>query len=554
MGLLRRWGCANGMIGAASCAKPPGQSAFATTGQPQGASGGDGGIDAPQHASAIIPLEPNPLMLKKLASIGLLQLLGLTISAARSKIFAVLLGPAGFGIVATIDQLVTSLVQLCNLSLPYTALKLLSRSDSQGKASFRRSYGAFFKLVVALAIVSTLAAMAVIPSLLPQLDPHLSPFQGPTTIALAGIGAFMMSIFLVNALAAQQASLQAVMVTVATAAVALVAGVSGYLAGGLRGLYLASVAASTIFVVVAFWCYHRHLGPNRENQNESIFRILLQNKGIVGITFWVYVSVASAAALLVFIRYLAITQINSGAAGFLQACIGVSLSIGAVLGPATFLYFTPHISREMPIAERFRAANDFMPRLLALYCSGAMLVLLFPEITLWILYSAEFSGASLILPWFVAWQGIYQFSNTYQQLLISLDDLRGFGVVAVTGNLIAGLLCLALVSRYQLLGIALGMTGGGIVAGALTLLRLRLSHGLAVPKSSVVLGLFALLAFGVVASVGRLTVELSWPGLAARVATAALFLMGLWTALPAAFQAELATAVSARMHRWFRKP
>lgn len=493
-------------------------------------------------------------MLKKLASIGLLQVLKLAIGAARSKIFAVLLGPAGFGIVATIDQLVTSLVQLCNLSLPFTALKLLSRSDSQGKASFRRSYDAFFKLLLAVAIVSTVMAMAVIPSLLPRLDPHLSPFQGPTTIALAGMGALMMSVLLVNALAAQQASLQAVMVTVATAAVALVAGVSGYLAGGIRGLYLASVAASTIFVVVAFWFYHRHLGPNRESQDESIFRILRQHKGIVGITCWVYVSAASAATLLVLIRYLAIAQINAAAAGFLQACIGISLSIGAVLGPATFLYFTPHISRDIPVAERFRVANDFMPRLLALYCAGAMLILLFPELTLWVLYSAEFSSASLMLPWFVAWQCIFQFSNAYQQLLISLDDLRGYGLVVVTGNLVAGLLCLALVSRYQLLGIALGMTGGGIVAGALTVLRLRLSHGLAVPKSSVVLGGFALLAFWIVATVGRLTVELSWPGLAARTATAAVFLFGLWAALPASFKAELAAAAATRWQRWFRKP
>ena len=128
------------------------------------------------------PWRPIPTlkMLKELASIGSLQVVGIAINALRSKIFAVLLGPAGFGIVATIDQLVASMVQLCNLSVPYTALKLLSRSHSQGEAQFRRSYAAFFKLILALAIVSTLIAMAVIPSLMSQLDPQLRPFQGPT--------------------------------------------------------------------------------------------------------------------------------------------------------------------------------------------------------------------------------------------------------------------------------------------------------------------------------------------------------------------------------------
>ena len=493
-------------------------------------------------------------MFKKLASIGMLQVVGITINAVRSKIFAVLLGPAGFGIVATIDQLVMSMVQLCNLSVPYTALKLLSRSHSQGEAQFRRSYAAFFKLILVLAIVSMLIAMAVIPAQLAQLDPQLSPFQGPTTIALAGVAPLMMSMLLVNALAAQQASLQAVMLTVATAAIALIAGVLGCLAGGIQGIYLASVVASTIFVVVAFWVYHRKLGPTPVIRDEGILKILRDNKDILGITFWVYISVASVAALLAFIRYLAIAEVNADAAGFLQACIGISLSIGAVLGPATFLYFTPYISRDMPDEDRFRAANEFMPRLLALYSVGAMLILLFPETTLWVLYSAEFSTASLILPWFVAWQCIFQFSNAYQQLLISLDDLRGYGVVVVTGNMVAGLLCLALVSRYQLLGIALGMVGGGVVAGVLTTLRLRFSHGMAVPKSAYVLGVFALLAFCLVAAVGRLTVEISGPGLAARSATAALFLTGLWMALPASFKAELAAAVAARWQRWFRKP
>ena len=77
----------------------------------------------------------------------------------RAKIFAVLLGPAGFGVVATIDQLVMSVVQISNLSLPFTALKFLSHSHSLDDDSFRRTYSAFFKVMALLAIIAMLVVL-----------------------------------------------------------------------------------------------------------------------------------------------------------------------------------------------------------------------------------------------------------------------------------------------------------------------------------------------------------------------------------------------------------
>ena len=100
-------------------------------------------------------------MFRTIFSIGLLQTGGIVITALRSKLFAVLLGPAGFGIVATIDQLVTSLAQLSNFSVPFTAMKFLSSSHSVGEDEFKKSYAAFLRLMLGLALVATVASVAM---------------------------------------------------------------------------------------------------------------------------------------------------------------------------------------------------------------------------------------------------------------------------------------------------------------------------------------------------------------------------------------------------------
>ena len=138
-----------------------------------------------------------------------------------------LLGPAGFGVVATIDQLVLSTVQITNLSLPFTALKFLSRSHSQGEEKFRRSYSAFSKAMGLLAIIATLVAIVAIPPTLDHLDSQIASYREPVTIALLGIPATMLLIFLTNVLAARQESAASVVLTVLSGAAILLAGTAG---------------------------------------------------------------------------------------------------------------------------------------------------------------------------------------------------------------------------------------------------------------------------------------------------------------------------------------
>lgn len=485
-------------------------------------------------------------MLKKIASLGALQLLGMVINLVRAKIFAVLLGPTGFGVVATIDQLVLSAVQITNLSLPFTALKFLSRSHSQGEVAFRRSYWAFSKLMGLLAIVATLVALALIPPNLQQLDPQLAPYRLPVTIALLGIPAAMLLIYLTNVLAARREGLPSLLLSVLSGAAVLLAGVAGCLAAGITGIYIGAVSATTALTVAAFVFLWRRRNLPAWGATTGVWAEWARNPEILRVTFFVFFGVSSAAAQLFLVRYLAITQINAAAAGLLQACIAIALAVGAVLGPAQAQYFMPYVNRDIPAAEKFAAAVRFLPRLAFIFSLGALAVLLFPAQALTILFSQEFVAAQAVLAWFVAWQFLYQCANVYQQLLIGLDDAAGYGLVTSVGNILAIALSAALLSRFGLSAIGFGFVVGALVTASLTAWRLRARHGLVIPPSGRLITTYVIAGFAAIAVVGQATTAFSLSGLVARALTAVVFALGLWWVLPPSVREELATAVTTR--------
>jgi antigen flippase len=492
-------------------------------------------------------------VLRTIFSIGFAQVIGLLINTVRAKIFAVLLGPAGFGVVATIDQLVLSVSQFSNLSLPFTALKFLSRDHSLGEEQFRKSYAAFLQAIACLAVIATVIAIAVIPRNLANLDPQLVKYRQPVMIALLGIPATMLLVFFGNVLAARGRAIQSVLLMRLSSFVLMVFGGIGCLLGGLSGIYLVAVPASMALIVgmVIFarvkmnWpLYERPiaLGPK-----------LKANRAIIETAIFTYIAICSYSALMLLARYVSITDLSEEAAGFLQAGLAIALSIGAVLGPATTLYFTSYVNRAIPASEKIEVASKFLPRLIFLYCLGALPVLLFPELVLRILYSNRFAPAAAILPWFVAWQCIGQISQVSQQLLIGLDDLRGYSAVTTLGNLFAAGLCVWWTGLFGLIGTAAAFLAGAIVITGLVAIRLHSRHRLSPLKSTPALVAFAVLGFLGVDALDSLTGEMTVTGLAARSLTAVVFLTGLWFALPKALRCDFSADITSRVRSLTRR-
>src|SRR2546430_761437 len=249
-------------------------------------------------------------MLRTIFSIGFAQVIGLLINTIRGKIFAVLLGPAGFGVVATIDQLVLSVSQFSNLSLPFTALKFLSRDHSLGEEQFRRSYASFLRAITILALIATGVAIALIPGNLAKFDPQLVKYRQPVLIALLGIPATMLLIFLGNVLAARQKAVQSVLVVVLSSFVLMFFGGIGCLLGGLVGIYLVSVPAFTALILGALIFARVKLNWPLFDRQIALVPKLKGNSAIIETAIATYVAVCSYSALMLFARYESITYLG----------------------------------------------------------------------------------------------------------------------------------------------------------------------------------------------------------------------------------------------------
>ncbi len=488
-------------------------------------------------------------MMRTIASMGFFQLIGIVAAAIRSKLFAVLLGPAGFGVVATIDQLVMSAVQIFNLGLPLTALKFLSRDHSLGEPQFRKTYAAFFRAIAALALVATVVMLVLLPVNLARMDTQLAAYRGTVTIALLGIPGTMIMMLLVNVLAARRDSVESVILTAVSAIMLLVAGGIGCLIGGINGIYWGTVPTTTLLMVGTVIYFRRKMNLSIGSRAAGLWAKLKSNRVMLETTLGIYLGMVSSAAQLFLARYVSITHLGAEAAGLVQACLSVALSIGAVLGPANTLYFSPYVNRSIPAAEKMAVADKFLPRLVFLFCLGALPVLLFPELVLRVLFSNRFTSAASILPWFVVWQCLYHVSNVYQQILLGVDDALGLSFVTSLGNLACVGCSVLLIGHWGLLGVAVGFVVGGILTTVATAIRLRRKHGLTIPLSAPRMVAFILIGFGAVAGLGRVTAEGTIGGAAARILMAAVFVLGLWLVLPGNLRSDLVTNARAQCRK-----
>lgn len=486
-------------------------------------------------------------MFRVIFSIGFLQAVTIIINAVRTKIFAVLLGPSGFGVVATIDQFVLSVCHFSNLSLPFTALRFLSRSHSISEEQFQKSYAGFIKAIASLGLLATLILLLYLPPNLARFDPQLAKYRTPVSIALLGIPATMLLVFLVHVWAARQKAIQSVLLTTISAGVIALFGSVGCFLGGISGVYLAIVPAS-FALVVALVIYARlkmdlplHVPAKSA---EGKIRI---NPEIINTAMANYIAVCFYSGFLLLARYLSITRLSEEAAGLLQAGLAISLSIGAVLGPANILYLAPYLNRVMPVEAKMQSVDKFLPRVLVLYCLGALPVLLFPELTLRILFSGQFIDAVGILRILLVWQCLFQVASVYQQLLIGLNDVKVYCVITSVGYGGGAALCLWLIGTLGLTGIAIAFAVSALFITCSAAVRLRLKHGCVLPRSLSLFGVFAVLSFIGTIALGRWAGEMTPSGFIARLIFTALFMAGLWLVLPKTLRFELFDSIIARM-------
>lgn len=484
-----------------------------------------------------------------LASIGALQVLVLLVALLRSKVLSLLLGPAGFGVASTIDQTVTTLAQLGALSLTFTAMKFMSRAHSEGHDAFRSTYATFLRALLALGLITTFAALALLAVRPGVFGADMAPYRMPLAVGMLGIPATILGILLMNTLAAAQRAPQSALLGLLTAANLAVGAVAGYVAGGLTGLYVGTVAAGAIASLASVQWLRRTLGVDAGERGTGVVSQLRRSPEILSYSMMLYAAMAAYSLTLLATRYFVFSGLGAVQAGLFQALFSLALTVGAVMNPMNNLFLTPLVNRNMPVEQKLAAANDFTGKMAVLLLAAALPLSLFPGNVISILFSANFTPAAGMLFLFIGWQCLYQLVNVYLQLLVGLDDIRFFTLLTVLSYAGVSALFPVLIPRMGLGGAAVALAAGMVASGIGAHLRLRSRFHCRIAGAVVLRAAFVLAAIvGSGLLVARLPGELTITGGAARLAYGVTSLALLW-ALLRPDERALATGVMRRLRR-----
>ncbi len=466
-----------------------------------------------------------------LLSIAILQVLTILAGLLRAKGLALLLGPAGFGVVSTIDQVVVTLVTLGGLALPFTAMKFMSRGHSEGEAFFRRTGSGFLRLLTLLAVITTLIASIVV-ALMPALfGDDLVVWHRVLQLAVLGVPSAMLLILFVNILAAAQRPAAAAAANLIGIAALGIAAVAGAAWRGLDGLYTLSVGVAVVTTFVGFAAFSRGLGIRLGAAGAGVVASLRERPEIIGYSACFYAMMGASSVTLLLVRTVVLAQLGAVAAGQLQAAFSIALTVGAVLMPVSNLYLAPLVNRAAPTRDKLRIAHSFAARMLVLLLLGALPVALFPGFLLRLLFTQAFTAAAAVLWLFVLWQCVFQLVYVYQQLLIGLDDVVFAAGMSVAGFGTAIALAGPLVQSTGLGGVALALASGMALTGAGILVRLRLRYHSRLPSGVAFRFLGVLL---IIAAAGRLFTgrsEFQTSGLLPRLGYGVFSLCLAWLAL-----------------------
>lgn len=483
-------------------------------------------------------LEPI-LVLKLIAAIGAIQVAVVLANILRSKLTALLLGPEGVGIISIIDQSVQVALQLCIFSLPFVAVKFLSRSHSRGFDALQHSYVNFLKLIGGLALAGTALSLSLA-LWWPELLGLMADYQPFFIVAVLSLPAIALMGFMRNVLAAIGRPRTAALFDAVVAASIAMAVAVGMLVAGVLGYYSGHLVAGVAVVAGALIYMRRCIGLRLTGPFSNLGREFRDNPGIATFALINYVISFSTPLAFLVARYAVLDNYDEAVVGMLQAAYAISLVLQLLLNPANGLYLTPIVNRDIPVVEKLVAVTEFQRKLMPVVAVLAMPMVLFPEWLLYVFYSSEFLDAAPALFLFVVTQAIFLQAGIYQALMIGLDRLKVYGIIMVLAQAMIAAGAWLLVPEYGISGVAFGLLLSSMFVLVFTLSALRLSHGLLIPARTQALALYVLVMLALAGEIAAGYGLFDLVAIAAKVAFYGLFALSvLFLFLDRAERAEL---------------
>lgn len=487
------------------------------------------------------------MMLRAFLTIGALQIVTMLVMLVRTKTLALVLGPEHVGAMAVIDKLLAVIVQTVSLSMPFAALRFLPSRWLAGPAEFRKLFVRMRNVLLTLALVAAIGALLVTGWRPSTWGGELLPYRDAVAFGLLSLPALALVPFLQNAVAGrleQNRSMRIVLFN----ALALTASTAGILWNGLAGYYALYAVLGTMLVII----FNRRAlrgtaGASIAETPRFAFSLPTPVWRFSG-ALLILTFVAPYAAL--FVHYKLLRDHGAEAAGWMQAAIGISLSVRAVMGTAHSVFLTPNVNRGGPPVERMQWANRFQ----LLFCLLAGLavppLLLFPDLAVRILYSNAFAPGAPFVVLFVLTEVLTLLSGTYQSLIIALDRLSLHVVTNLMAQALVVVVAWRLVEPLGILGAGLAGLAAPLFLFMATMTYLGIRYRLRMPANVVLRTawlLAALLASGAAGSQLRMSL---WPSLLVKGGLYVVVVAGLAALLTDDERARARAMIAKWRTRW----
>lgn len=415
-------------------------------------------------------------MFKIILTIGTIQTLAVFVLFIKSKIVAVYLGPAGVGVVGTIDQFVQFASFISVFGFPAASIKFLSKAHSEGKDAFRRSYAGFFKLLFSLSSAGAILIIAIILLKPDILGAELEKYKLFLLLGLLTLPTFTLTGLFGNVFAASQKFRASSLLILITNLVSMTAAVVGVIYANMFGLYVGNILAGILMTITVMIYFRQKLELPFCDRQTNVLTEFKSNPAISSTAFLLYFSAVTASLSYLTARYSVVTNFGEIEAGLLHGAMVLSFAFGTALYPAINIYLNPLVNRNEEREIKIKQAVQFLRKMALILSIAALPILMFPKLMLTILFTKDFAAAGQFVYLFVMSQFIVQLAGVFQSLLVGLDDVKSYTLITSGGQIISICMCLLLVPHFGIEGAAFGFLIGNSLNFICCLIRLIVKY------------------------------------------------------------------------------
>lgn len=454
-------------------------------------------------------------MLRAFLAIGVMQLCTMLLQVVRTKTLAVLLGSEWIGVMGAVDRLLAVIAQTVSLSFPFAAVRFLPKLWTTNPLEFRRVFSSMRNVLLVMAALATSGAVGV--SLWsPQLwGRELLPYRSTVLAGVATLPALALIPFLQNALAGRLLERQAMTITLVNAVLLAIAAVVGAWWRGLIGFYALYAVFALGLILFATRGVNRGIPAPAPAAAAPSFALPA--------AIWRFSSVIVVLAFLtpyaaLFVYYQVLKAEGLRVAGWMQAAIGLSLIVRVGLGSAHSIFLMPNVNTNMAPPARVAWSHQFQSVLSMIAAVSVPLLVLFPDIFVRILYSADLAQGARYAGLFVLAEFIWLTAASCQPLILAFDHLGVHVVQNIGVQIVLVAIAAVAIPRFGIVGAGIANLVANTTLYLSTLVFLRLKYGQRLPRRVGALTAFVIASIAIAALVGAWQPTVSLPVAGAKLA------------------------------------